>query len=159
MLKQAISIDESNFRRLGVEVGTFGSHSLRKGSSTFAASGSTMTPSMASICNRAGWKMGGTRDKYIKFENAGDQYLGRILSGMNSLSPNFAVTPPFFDTQNNEESKMVHDFIKSRIENANNISDNLFAVVRYCFASLCYHYNFLTQFLNLPLAFVPLPSS
>ena len=107
-----------------------------------------MTPSMASICNRAGWKMGGTRDKYIKFENAGDQYLGRILSGMDCLSPSFAVTPPFFDAKTNEQNKMVDDFIKSRIENANNISDNLFAVIRYCFASMCYHYNFLTQTLQ-----------
>ena len=148
VLKRALMLDESNFRRLGVEVGTFGSHSLRKGSSTFAASGSTMTPSMASICNRAGWKMGGTRDKYIKFENAGDQYLGRILSGMDCLSPSFAVTPPFFDAKTNEQNKMVDDFIKSRIENANNISDNLFAVIRYCFASMCYHYNFLTQTLQ-----------
>ena len=147
-LKRAIGLDEDSFHRLGVEVSTFGSHSLRKGSSTFAASGSTMTPSMASICNRAGWKMGGTRDKYIKFENAGDQYLGRILSGLDSLSTGFAVTPPFFDAKNNKENKMVDDFIRSRLGNASNISDNLFSVVRYCFASICYHHQFLTNTLQ-----------
>ena len=58
-LKRAIALEEDHFSRLGVELGSFGSHSLRKGSSTFAASGSTMAPSMASICNCAGWKMGG----------------------------------------------------------------------------------------------------
>ena len=148
VLKKAVSIDEENFRRVGVENETFGSHSLCKGSSTFAGSGSTMAPSMASICNRAGWKMGGTRDKYIKFENAGDQYLGRILCGLDPLSPSFASSPPFFDAQSNEDKKKVDDFIKSRLENAANISDGLFAVVRYCFASLCYHYQFLTNILQ-----------
>ena len=148
VLKRAIGLDVDNFRRVGVENESFGSHSLRKGSATFAGSGSTMAPSMASICNRAGWKMGGTRDKYIKFENAGDQYLGRILTGLDALSPSFAVTPPFFDAKSDEEKKKVDEFIKSRIPNAEKISNNLFGVVRYCFASLCYHYSFLTNILQ-----------
>ena len=148
VLKKAITLDEENFRRFGVEIEAFGSHSLRKGAATFCGSGSTMAPSMAAICNRAGWKMGGTRDKYIKFENAGDQYLGRVLSGLDALSPSFALTPPFFDTKMNEEKKKIDDFIKSRLENAKNISDGLFAVVRYCFASLCFHYKFLTNTLQ-----------
>ena len=59
VLKRAIALDEENFRRYGVQTELFGSHSLQKGSATFAGSGSTMAPSMASICNRAGWKMGG----------------------------------------------------------------------------------------------------
>ena len=107
---------------------TFGSHSLQKGSATFAASGSTMTPSMAAICNRAGWKMGGTRDKYIKFENAGDQYLGRVVTGLDALSPAFASTPPFLDASNDMEKKKVDDFIKSRLENSHKISDKLFVL-------------------------------
>jgi len=49
---------------------------------------------MSAICNRAGWKMGGSRDKYIKYESAGDQILGRVIC---SLNPLFAVSPPFFN--------------------------------------------------------------
>ena len=60
VLKRAIGLDVDNFRRLGVQNELFGSHLLRKGSSTFAGSGCTMSPFMAAICNRAGWKMGGT---------------------------------------------------------------------------------------------------
>ena len=101
------------FSRACVQMELFGSHSLWKGSSTFAASGSTLTPSMASICNQAGWKMGGTRDKHIKFENAGDQYLGRTLTGLDLLSSEFGVTPPYFDANNDNDKAKVDDFIKS----------------------------------------------
>ena len=43
---------------------------------------------------------------------------------------------------------MVDDFIKSRIPNAQQISDLLFTVVRYCFASICFHNTFLTNVLQ-----------
>ena len=49
--------------------------------------------------------MGGTRDKYIKFENACDQYLGRIVAGLDALSPSFASTPPLFNASNEMEKK------------------------------------------------------
>ena len=74
--------------------------------------------------------------------------MGRILSGLNALSPSFAVTPPFFDTKTEMEKKKVDDFIKSRLLNSSNVSDGLFAVIRYCFASICYHYSFLTNTLQ-----------
>ena len=86
------------FKRAGVDTNVTGSHSVRKGSSTYVASGCTVAPSMASICNRAGWKMGGTYNEYIKFDNAGDQHLGRVLAGLNPLSIDFSLTPAFFDT-------------------------------------------------------------
>ena len=53
--------------------------------------------------------MGGTRDKYIKFENAGDQHLGRVLCGLNPLSVDFSLTPPFFDTECDDDKQMVDD--------------------------------------------------
>ena len=53
---------------------------------------------MSSICNCAGWTLGDTRDKYIKYENAQDQFLGRVLCGFNILSEGFSNLPPFFDT-------------------------------------------------------------
>jgi hypothetical protein len=77
-----------------VKVGSIGLHSARKGAVTLAASGCTVSPSMASICNRTGWKMGGTRDKYIKYEAAGDQFLGQTLCGLDSLVKEFSVPPP-----------------------------------------------------------------
>ena len=141
-------MNADSFKRVGVDIHGTASHSVRKGSSTYAASGCTVAPSMASICNRAGWKMGGTRDKYIKFENAGDQHLGRVLSGLNPLSIDFSLTPPFFDVENEMEMVEIDRFLRSRIENSENISDKTFTLVRYCFASLCFHCEFLKSVLE-----------
>ena len=41
--------------------------------------------------------MGGIKDKYLKYEAAGDQYSGRCAAGMNQMSKDFAVTPAYFD--------------------------------------------------------------
>ena len=82
-----------------MQPGVIGSYSARKEAATLAASGCTVSPSMALICTRAGWKLGGTRDKYIKFENAGDQYLGCVLCELNCLMMEFSVSPPFLISQ------------------------------------------------------------
>ena len=79
-----------------MEVGDIGTHSAWKG----VASGCTISPAMAAICNHAGWALGGSRDKYIKYEAAGDQFLGRTLCGLDPLSISFSVSPPFFDLGN-----------------------------------------------------------
>ena len=55
----------------------FGTHSIRKGAVTHIASGVTSSPPIASICIRANWKMPGVMNRYIKWESAGDQYVGR----------------------------------------------------------------------------------
>jgi hypothetical protein len=66
ILMKVITENQDEFERLGVMVGSIGSHSARKGTVTLAANGCTVSPSMTAISNHTGWKMGGTRDKYIK---------------------------------------------------------------------------------------------
>ena len=51
---------------------------------------------MASICLRAGWSMGPVKEKYIHYEKAGDQYVGRVAAGLNVNSTEFAVFCPYF---------------------------------------------------------------
>lgn len=46
--------------------------------------------------NRGGWTLGGVRDVYMLYERAGDQGVGRILSGMNVLSARFGASAPDF---------------------------------------------------------------
>jgi hypothetical protein len=64
----------------GLNPSNFGTHSMRKGAATHIASGITSSPPIASICIRANWKMPGVMNRYIKFESAGDQYVGRYGS-------------------------------------------------------------------------------
>ncbi len=42
--------------------------------------------------------MGSVKERYLQYEKAGDQYLGRVVSGLDVNSIDFAVSPPFFDT-------------------------------------------------------------
>lgn len=55
ILHQVIAENKEAFRRIGVEVGDIGTHSSWKGAATHAASGCTISPAMAAICNLAGW--------------------------------------------------------------------------------------------------------
>jgi hypothetical protein len=82
---------------LGLEKDAIGAHSARKGSSTFACSGTTAGPNIAAVSHRAGWTMGDVRDRYLKFEAASDAYLGRLTVGLPIMSADFALLPPHFD--------------------------------------------------------------
>ena len=62
--------------RRGYKVEDFGSHSVRKGSASHAASGSTSCPSATAVCIRAGWSQGPVQDTCLRFQGAGDQFCG-----------------------------------------------------------------------------------
>jgi hypothetical protein len=147
ILSKVVSENEGSFNQIGVSVGSIGTHSARKGAATLAASGCTVSPSMSSICNRAGWTLGGTRDKYIKYENAQDQFLGRVLCGFNVLSEGFSNSPPFFDTTV-EEMIHIDSQLKSIIPESNRMEPSFFEVVRSCYASIVYHYDWIDATLH-----------
>lgn len=96
-LLQLIDDNLEALKQYGIEKGDLGTHSNRKGVSTEVAAGSTVSPPIASLCIRAGWAMGGVKERYIKNEKAGDQYVGRCASGLDQLTKEFAVSCPHFD--------------------------------------------------------------
>ena len=53
--------------------------------------------------------MGPVKDRYIHYEKAGDQFVGRTVTGISSLSKDFATSPPYFDLED------APDNIKSEI--------------------------------------------
>ena len=148
ILNLTIKNNEDEFKRIGVKVSQIGTHSARKGAATLAASGCTVSPSMSAICTRAGWAMGGTRDKYIKYESAGDQFLGRTLCGLNSLVKEFSISPPFFD-MNEDELTQVDQHIRSHIVGGGTCTASVFEVLRMGFASIVYHKNYLVRHLHI----------
>ena len=81
-------------RRVGVE-GIYGSHSLRKGAGSYAAEFSPSGPTLAAVCYRGAWSLG-VESRYLRHEKAGDQHVGRMLSGLNPHDESFAVLPPVF---------------------------------------------------------------
>jgi hypothetical protein len=86
-----------------IAIARYGAHSLRKGGVSFAAGGSTMAPSVIAIILRAGWAIKGVESRYFRFQNAMDQFLGRVMAGLPLDSGDFAVLPPFFVKKTAEE--------------------------------------------------------
>ena len=139
------NLDE--FKLLGVEEHTLGSHSCRKGAITLVSTGCTASPSMASICLRAGWSMGNVKDRYIHYEKSGDQYCGRSVTGISSMTRKFAVSPVYwYFTESGERGKKgVKDIIQEKFLNQNEVEPHVFEILRYLFAALCYHCDFLDK--------------
>jgi hypothetical protein len=139
----------------GVNTGDLGTHSCRKGVATMVAAGCTCSPPIVSICVRAGWSMGGVKDRYLKHEKAGDQYVGRCATCSDQNSKEFAISPPYFDfTSLSSESEkirtknLIKQWLQERLVNVDNIAPITFNLAMQCFASICYHYDFLSDKLH-----------
>ena len=150
-----ISDNMSELQQLGVEDGDLGTHSCRKGVATMVAAGCTVSPPIVSICVRAGWVMGGVKDRYLKRESAGDQYVGRCATGLDQLSKGFAISPPYFDFTGIEEElerarlqNRIKDWLRSRVMEDGELSASSKYIIWTCFASICYHHDFLTSTLH-----------
>ncbi|KAL3793017.1 hypothetical protein ACHAWO_008273 [Cyclotella atomus] len=134
----------------GLDPKYFGTHSIRKGAVTHIASGVTSSPPIASICIRANWKMPGVMNRYIKWESAGDQYVGRCVSGRKRLDKTFAESIPYFDFSSysmlEKEVKMreLDQWIKDRMLDGGE-NESIFFLFKSCLASLIYHRSWLNQ--------------
>ena len=112
---------------------------------THIASGTTESPPIASICIRANWKMPGVLNRYIKHEKAGDQYVGRSVSGRVRLGKRFAESIPYFDfspfpTVTKETMMRTQDsWIKSRLPEQARNNEAVFCLFKSCLASIIYH--------------------
>ena len=102
-LRRVVEKNQGVFLALGIRPGDLGSHSARKGACSFAAVGSTVCPPMVSICLWAMWSMGSVKERYLQYEKAGDQYLGRVVLGLDVNDVSFAISPPYFECGDNED--------------------------------------------------------
>jgi len=118
-----------------IPVGEYGTHSIRKGSGTYVSSGTTCSPPHAAIAYRGGWPLA-IRDIYLKYEAAGDQYVGRVLCGLNVNDESFAVLPPTFKPEyEHVVQRILHDCFKRYDEMTNDFKQ----VLRMTMASVVYH--------------------
>lgn len=95
--------------------------------------------------------MPGVMNRYIKFEAAGDQYVGRCVSGRSRLSKTFAESLPYFDfsefPQVAKERMMREqdEWIKERMSAAAAVNDSVFCLFKSCLASFLYHGDWLSS--------------
>ncbi len=140
-LHQIIDKHHEQFYALGISAGDLGSHSARKGACSFASAGTTVSPQIVSICLRAMRSMGQVKERYLQYEKAGDQYLGRVVSGLDVNSVAFAVSPPFFDVGDTMRLQL-EALIKSYLVGGKHLPAGVYQTFYYSFASLCYHHDF-----------------
>ena len=145
-LRRIIENNLDEFLQLGIRPGDLGSHSARKGACSFASAGSTVSPPMVSICLRAMWSMGSVKERYLQFEKAGDQYLGQVVSGLDVNDVSFAVLPPYFECDGDMKEKIL-TLLKDFTVGGHGIRGEIFQVLYFCFASLCYHFDYLVRVL------------
>jgi hypothetical protein len=149
-LEQILELHQEEIRNMGIDYKDIGVHSIRKGAATYACNGTTCSPSIAAVCNRAGWTMGKVKDIYLQYEAAQDQYVGRIVSGLNIHSCDFSVSPPYFKADVMDDAKVRED-VSATFPFV--IETNLTPVMQFCFASMMYGKVFLLATLheNSPL--------
>ena len=100
--------------RLGINIEDIGVHLIRKGAATYCCVCTTAAPHIVAVFNRDGWTMGMAKDTYIQYATAGDQHVGRVVSGLPVLNVKYACTPPYFciepmdhNNESNEKEKNV----------------------------------------------------
>ena len=79
-----------------IRPGHANSHGIRKGSTVEDTSITTCLLPSSSVSRRGEWSMGKVFDIYWLFSQAGDQYLGRILDGLDPNTPEFVILHPHF---------------------------------------------------------------
>ena len=131
---KAIRDDGSNPSLSSKDIGT---HSLRKGSSSYCSSGSTACPPFSAISIRAGWKLPGVVDTYVRYEAAGDRYVGRTAVGLSIGSTDFAVLPPHFEGTLNEYQREAIDALLPMLNEQHGQLKEMLV------ASLLFHKDFL----------------
>jgi len=88
-----------------------GTHSIRKGAATYCCAGVHPGPPIVSVCLRAGWTIGRVKERYLKYENAGDELVGRTLTGIPPTSCDFGVSPVYF-VQNSEHTNQINELFR-----------------------------------------------
>ena len=155
IMREIVRSDEhcAKFISLGLNPEHFGTHSIRKGAITHASTGITSSPPIVSICIRANWKMPGVMNRYMRFEYAGDQYVGRSVSGRGRLTKYFAESCPYFDFSHlDDEGKEKHrqiidNWIKARMPGGGDNND-VFGLFKMCIASFIFHRQWLEEHIH-----------
>ena len=151
---KVLSDHKEELQSMGVDPSDLGTHSTRKGVATQCCAGSTVSPPLLSVCLRMGWTiLGPVQGRYLKYEKAGDQYLGRAAAGLDVNSKEFGVSSYYFeretisDVSSSEEQQLdmnetIDKYLKEPVS-CRDLNGKSFHLMKSLFASICYHYDFI----------------
>ena len=93
----------SEYHTVHADSDELGTHSIRKGAATYCCAGIHPGSPIVSVCLRAGWTIGRVKERYLKYEYAGDELVGRSLTGISPTSCEFSTSPVYFSSSANDE--------------------------------------------------------
>ena len=129
---------EPQINLLGYQIHDIGTHSIRKGAVSYLAS-LVGGPPAAAVCIRSGHSMGQVKDIYMRYIQAGDEFVGRCLSLAPILSDTFGNSPPFFtDEYDGDATAMTERQYPMLVPII-----HLRKMLKMCCASLLYHRRFV----------------
>lgn len=137
ILTRVLKEHQAEVNVMGFELNEIGTHSIRKGASSYLTSLPGGPPAAASSL-RGGWTMGNVKDRYFKYQEAGDQYVGRCLALLPMLSVDLATSPPFFDIESADDEETIATIVQEQFPMFISIS-GFGRICRMCAASLIYH--------------------
>jgi hypothetical protein len=140
-----INMSESTKNSLGADLKDIGTHSCRKGATTYANS-MVGGPSPVQVYLRAGWSLGNVQDRYLFSGDGGDQLTGRVVSGLPITEENFSILPPHFSTETIEQIQ--NECWNNIIPGYINYPSSIRTTFPYLIASVIYHEDWLRT--NLP---------
>jgi hypothetical protein len=121
-------------------------HTMRKGCAVFCTTATTDPPPSQSVCIRAEWRQGVVFDVYFQFAAPGDQYLGRLLAGLDCTTTEFCILPPHFIVgYENEDVKETVQLCYGTIHEQYKIKQQISALLLLVLASVVYHENYLRK--------------
>ena len=100
------------YQDIGVTPEDIGTHSIRKGAATYCTCAVHPGPPIVSVCLRAGWTIGRVKERYLKYEAAGDQLVGRCLAGIDPQNNRFSNSPVFFYNLNKKTEHQLRQLQK-----------------------------------------------
>ena len=88
--------------------------------------------------------MGPFKDQYIHYDNAGDQFVGRSVTGISSLTTEFGVSPVRWDwTDSRVGPKYEMVALIEKIVRSIDLSSPTFDILLFLFSCVCFHYKHL----------------
>ncbi|KAE8893983.1 hypothetical protein PF003_g21836 [Phytophthora fragariae] len=122
-----------------------GTHSLRKGSSSYAL-GQVNGPTPVSVYLRMGQSLGKLKDRYIHFGEGADQLCGRMIAGLPFNSERFGVLPPHFPPP--IISMMTVEYWDEIVSGYSNYPRGVQSAFPFLLASVIHHEQFLRESLT-----------
>ena len=92
------------FETLFVDCKEIGSHSIHKGAATYCCAGVLPEPTGVSVCLRVQWTIGRVKERSLKYENTGDEFVGLILTVIPLTNCKFGIPPVYFSCSQTDET-------------------------------------------------------